>query len=435
MFPVSRRKVRQPGWITLTLLGLALVPPCALASKKKDARPAPPAPLRATLQPSHTIAAAPLGFSAPSPYYLGARYSFVSLDFLDENRLLFTFRVPGLIRRTGRPEESEDERKVRAVVVHIPDGAVETEAVWTLHDHDRYLYMLGNGKFLLRDGDTLKMGDASLQLKPYLQFPGNVLWVGVDPSGQYLVTGTNEPQVRASEPGNVPSPASARASIVSDATNGPEQPDMIVRILRLSDGKVMLVSHVNSAVHLPINGEGYLELLRGTGDTWTLNFNYFTGGNTVVGSVNSVCPPELEFLSSTEFLATGCNSEGDPRVVALGMNGKRLWDDPSIGASVWPLLVTNAAGTRLARESLLASHNVSSLRSLEPDDIRGQDVQVLDAATGKLVLRAAAGPIFDAGGNVAISPSGRSVAIMMGGALQIFDLPAPPPLPDLNPKR
>jgi hypothetical protein len=412
-------------------MGLALLLPGAFASKKKDARAA----LRATLQPSHTIAAAPLGFSAPSPYYLGSRYSFVSLDFLDENRILFTFRVPGLIRRAGHPEELEDERKIRAVVVHVPDGAVEAEAVWTLHDHDRYLYMLGNGKFLLRDGNTLQMGDGSLQLKPYLQFPGNVLWVGVDPSGQYLVTGSSEPQARASQPGDVPSPVTARASIVSDLSSAPEQPDMIVRILRLGDGKVMLVSHVSSAIHVPINGEGYLELLRGNGDAWTLNFNYFTGGNTVVGSVNSVCPPELEFLSASEFLATGCNSGGDPRVIALGMNGKRLWEDPSIGSLVWPLLVTNAAGTRLARESLLASHGVSALRSLEPDDIRGQDVQVIDAATGKLVLRAAAGPIFDAGGNVAISPSGSRVAIMMDAELQIFDLPAPPPVPDLNPKK
>ena len=43
---------------------------------------------------------------------------------------------------------------------------------------------------------------------------------------------------------------------------------------------------------------------------------------------------------------------------------------------------------------------------------------------GKLVLRAQASPVFDVGGNVALSPSGRRAAIIMAEGLQIFDLPA-----------
>ncbi len=56
--------------------------------------------------PAFSIPVEPLGFSAPGPLYLGQRNSLVSLDFLDENRLLFTFRVPGLIRR-GRGSEAD----------------------------------------------------------------------------------------------------------------------------------------------------------------------------------------------------------------------------------------------------------------------------------------------------------------------------------------
>ncbi len=49
--------------------------------------------------PAFTIPVEPLGFAPPAVFYLGLGESFVSLDFLDESRLLFTFRVPGLIRR------------------------------------------------------------------------------------------------------------------------------------------------------------------------------------------------------------------------------------------------------------------------------------------------------------------------------------------------
>jgi hypothetical protein len=47
----------------------------------------------------------------------------VSLDFIGENRLLFTFRTPGLIRRAGAKED--DVRQIRAVVLTLPQGTVE----------------------------------------------------------------------------------------------------------------------------------------------------------------------------------------------------------------------------------------------------------------------------------------------------------------------
>jgi hypothetical protein len=56
-------------------------------------------------------------------------------------------------------------------------------------------------------------------------------------------------------------------------------------------------------------------------------------------------------------------------------------------------------------------------------------VTVYDAATGDLALETPASPALDVGGNVAISSSGRRVAVLNAGAIQIFELPAPPPLP------
>jgi hypothetical protein len=63
-------------------------------------------------------------------------------------------------------------------------------------------------------------------------------------------------------------------------------------------------------------------------------------------------------------------------------------------------------------------------------DVRGQVVRVFDAADGKLALEQPVDPVLDAGGNVAISPSGRRVAALNKGAIEVFDLPTPAPLPD-----
>jgi hypothetical protein len=290
--------------------------------------------------------------------------------------------------------------------------------------------MLEKGQFLLRDRDNLQLGDATLQLKPYLHFPGPVLWVEMDPARKYVVAGSSEPPTSASKAGDMPSPSTAAASMVSDDQTPSTEPDLILRILQRDSGKVMLVSRVRSAVHLPINADGYLETIRGNGKAWVVNLNHFTGGSTILGSIDSFCSPMLEFVSQVQFLATTCDSDGNARVIAMTTAGRRLWDYPGSGSAVWPVLITSGSGLRIARETLTTNHSVNSFSPIGTDDVKGQDVQVIDAATGRLVLRAQANPPFDAGGNAALSPSGKRAAIVMAEGIQVFDLPAPQPLPD-----
>ncbi len=428
----SKRTIRARAAYALAMATCFLFAGPAVHAKRKKAPPPPP--LRATLQPSFNIPAEPLGFAAPGEAYLGAREALVSLDFIGENRLLFTFRVPTLIERNPSKQGNIFERRIRAVVLHLPDGGIEAETLWTVHDRDRYVYMLANGQFLFRDRNMLSLGDASLQLKPFLQFPGPVLAVETDPAAQYLVTISNEPQDQKPAPATVGSPETARAQITQDNASSEGRKDLVLRILRRDTGKVMLVGRIRDPIHLPINGDGYLEPLRGQGMAWSVDLNRFDGGRSPAGQVQSICSPVFQFISAREFLATTCGDEGNPRLVALSTSGHHLWDSPPNIPVAWPRLATSANGLRLAWESLLVDHAVNAMAPLGSDDIKGQDVQVMDAATGKLVLRAAASPIFDAGGNVAISPSGRRVAIIMDGKVQVFDLPAPPPVIDSPPQ-
>jgi hypothetical protein len=391
--------------------------------------------------PAFTIAVQALGFSAPGPLYLGQRASFVSLDFLDENRLLFTFRVPGLIRREAGEEEVH---QIRAVVLTLPAGTVEAEALWTVHDRARYLWTLSDGRFLLRDRENLELGDATLVLKPYLRFPGPLVWLEMDPAQKYLVTDSRDPPAAAGKPGEVLTPETAKASIEVDGQtlNGhpgdqdlsPGTPvrdaDLAVRILLRDSGQVMLVSRSPSPVHLPINSDGYLESLRASGDTWLLHLNFFSGGSRILGQVESSCSPLFDFLSQREVLVTACSPTGAGKLVAMGTDGRRLWEAQTPDATIWPLVVRAPDGLRLAREALAVSPPISAGASLSPEEIKGQLVEVLNAADGKVALETTASPVLDGGGNVAISPSGRRVAVLAGGVLQVFELPPPPPLPE-----
>jgi hypothetical protein len=380
--------------------------------------------------PAFTLPVAPLGFTAPGAIYLGQRNSLASLDFLDENRLLFTFRVPGLIHRESADSDETDERQIRAVVLVLPAGTVEAEALWSVHDRTRYLWMLKDGHFLLRDRDGLSLGDAALELKPFLRFPGPLLWLEMDPTQQFLVTDSREPEGTATRLDDVSSPAGAEASTIVDGQKTAGQPDMVLRILRRDSGQVMLVSHVRSTVHLPINSEGYLESLRANGVQWLVNLKYFSGGSRILGRVDSTCSPTLDFISQRELLVNACGSSGGHKLVAMATNGRRLWEDSPSVVLIWPLVVMGPDGSRLARETLAVDHPISASSPLNSEEIKGQLVEVLDAANGKVALEAPASPALDAGGNVAISPSGRRVAVLNAGTIQVFELPAPPPVPE-----
>lgn len=355
--------------------------------------------------PAFTIPVQQLGFSAPGPLYLGQRNSLVSLDFIDENQLLFTFRVPGLIRREAG---AKDERQIRAMVLSLPTGAVQAEALWTVHDRVRYLWMLKDGRFLLRDRDNLKLGDASLELKLFLHFPGPLLYLEMDPTQQFLVTDSREPGA---------------------------EPDMMVRVLHRDSGQVMLASRANTTVHLPINADGYLESLRARDDKWLLNLKYFGGGSAVLGQVDSTCSPQLDFAAQRELLLTTCDDSGERRLVAMRTDGRSLWEWKTSKLTAWPLLTKSPDGSRLAWEALAVDHEVNAHSPFNQEDVNGQVVEVLNTADGKVVLDTQASPVLDAGGNVAISPTGRRVAVLNGGQIQVFELPPAPPIPASNAQR
>ena len=409
-------------------------------AKDKDARPAedrkPEFP--ASQSPAFSIPVEPLGFFAPGAIYQGQRDSLVSLDFLDEDHLLFTFHAPGLITRQGNPAAS-NERQIRAVVLVLPGGAVASEALWAVHDRDRYLWMLNDGHFLLRDRGDLKLGSSTLELTPLFHFRGPLLWLEVNPSQDLLVTNSREPVDVKPKPGDVSSPptASAQMTVDGDTSSSPgkdgstsgEQanasPDVVLRILRRETGKVMLMSRTRRTVHLPINSDGWVEILRGKGHEWILNLNYFRGGSRIIGKIDSMCAPSVEFVSNPELLVTTCNPDESRWMVALSTDGKRLWNASKPGTQIWPRLIMAPNGLRLARETLLATHTVNVMSPLSFDDVKAQWVEVYDASSGKVELTAPANPILDGGGNVAISPSARRVAILDSGAIRVYELAAP----------
>jgi hypothetical protein len=428
-----------------TIVGLALA--CgmgwarpALAQKNKQLPMAPSAvrppqlkdhfladrlPLKPTVPPFASIPLDPLDFATPNPVYLGHRFTMASLDFLDENHLLFTFRVPGLIRRTPGNEGEQDEHTIRAVVLTIPSGAIDAQTIWVLHGRDRYIWPMNDSHFLIRDGREISVGDMRLQVRPFLSFPGAVLDLTMDPGEEYLVTNSREP---------VPKEAKTGASDdgASDDSSDDDQsaaPNLVLRIFRRASGDVLNVMRVRTVQRIPINSQGILEALQGYSNQWNIDLNGLRGGTQHLGRVVSECMPKLEFISDSELLATTCKPEGGFGLIAISTTGQMLWQDSTSGYSVWPILRTTGAGLRFLRETLAVTREIGAYWALDRTDVKAQRVRVINAADGSVAFAAIVDPVLDAGGNAAISPSGRRVALLSNGQIQVFNLPPPPPLP------
>jgi hypothetical protein len=410
-------------------------------------------PEKPSLPPAFTVPVQPLGFSPLGSFYVGRHNTLISLDFLDENRLLFSFQVAGLVqRRTGDSPEHE-ERRVRAVVVSLPDGKIESEALWTLHDRARYLWMLNDGHFLLRDGDSVQQGDAALRMQASQHFPGRLLWIEMDPAQHMMDTNFLPPPAAPQKAVEGDSGAAPHAALTAQERNSDLKPDLVVRTLNRVSGQTVLenrqgltVPHPTSSdgyfevesamlsgllrnVQLSINSDSYLQTLRDGVNHWLLNRRYFSGDGKVLGHIDSVCLPGADFISDRELLVTACYRWGGWDLMAMSAGGNRLWELLTSSHEIWPLLVRSPDGLRVAQEVLVLNHPVrSGSHPLNPDDVKGQMVRVFDAADGKVALEAPASPTFDAGGNVAISPSGRRVAVLNDGGIQVFDLPAPTPI-------
>jgi hypothetical protein len=414
------------------------------AKPKKQAAQHPPD--KGVPTPSIVIPTAPLGFAPPAAFYLGDRFAQASLNFLDEDTLLFTFRVPGLIPREpvapGQP--SQDQRHIRALTLTLPAGKVTAEGLWVLHDYSRYLWMLKDQRFLVRDKNTLLVGDASLHMEPFLRFPGPISTIEFDPRQDWLVADTTEPPAPDQKDSSFEAPDlfSSSTASASVSTNGhmdldlqksQSTPQDLVRIFRMESRKVMLFSRVNNAIHLPIDGDGYYEALRGDGPHWMISFEYFQGASRPLGWVESTCNPSLDAIAPGIVLASGCTATGARHLTVLSRDRDkdhaRLWETALAPTKIWPLLASSADGLRLARATLEVGHPIGPYNPLDNDEIRGQSVQVYDLATGKVELTVSASPVLDAGGNFALSPSGRRFAVLNAGAIQVYDLPPAPAVP------
>lgn len=411
---LSKRLIPDvPVWkILLAILAMLLTLPEALAAKgAKASEDLPPARLLAR------IPVAPLGFRAPGKLYMLTGQSFTTLDFIDSRHLLFTFHKNMLLKRDKDSKPWDDPQMIEALVLELPSGQVQQVASWQMRDHGRYLWPLNGGKFLVRQRNTYSLTDASLKLHGWIRSPSRVAATEVSPDGQLLVV-ENDIEVKGAE--------ERHKLAVQAALTGIPPPAIATGIILVHIASRTTVAEFRNElpVALPVTSTGFLTVNELKSNNYEIRYVPFHGRSSVLGYVMSTCTPKETFLNNTTVLIESCGpNTPDFYLNAWTIAGKNLWSGRRSTRYVWPTYAAASNGSRFAVGVLDSSINVNLLDSLTDDEVKQQLVQVYDTASGKLVFETNASPILSAGQNFALSPDGKSLAVLRNGAIEVYALP------------
>jgi hypothetical protein len=376
--------------------------------------------------PAYQLSLQALGYAGSSQAALDAGSSVLTLNSLDDSHVLLTFNLRKLVPRLPNDPPTDEDRLVAAEVVDLPSGKIEARTEWHLHDHARYLWSLGKGRFVLRIGQQLYALAPLANLataEPFLltRFPNRgagLKMLVVSPDGG-IVTEENaanpHPQV-----------------ILGDATPEGDQ-QVVVDFFRIrGDGSSSSPMEVEDAgravaaepIFVALDADGYLWGKETSAGQWTLGFESFVTRGVDLGTILSSCAPRLEMVSPSEYVALTCMGADDHiKIASYGLDGHETWEE-GLGDYGPPTFVhAFGAGRFGVSHSTLSSGAVTASGLPEEAPVTHQDIRVYQNASGDLLLKVDCVPAYKTAENFDLSEDGSQLVVAQGGNLAVYTLP------------
>jgi len=407
---------------SLVLAGLAGFAQAAIAAEKQS-------------QPSARISLEKLGFPGVSAGFLAVGASALTVNFVDDEHLLVTFGLRGLVKRVEGDPDTDMDREVAAEIVEIPSGKIEARTQWHMHDHGRYLWPIGHGRFMLRIGASLSTLAplADLHKEPFRRvvFPDrgmDVAYVSASPEGGVLTVESQLPRQQSS------------GATWADAQEEPT--GALLDLYRLTgDGTLALPLTVTSPhsvraprpMQFPIDEDGFLWMTNESRDPsdWTVSFHAFAPvgkkNPVVVGDIHSTCQPRIMIASRSEYVALTCQgTDTHMKLATYGFDGHENWEEiMDVDGSVAFAFAPGAGRFAMSHiVNTVPAVTSGNLLTPEPPQPR-QDVRVYQTESGDLLLKAPTTPSIKTAENFDLSSDGKTLALVRDAEILIYQLPAP----------
>ena len=389
-----------------------------------------------------------LGFQQMPPRFVSTGATMMTLHFVDEQHLLFTFTVRGLMPRLPDQEPEDDDRKVRALLLELPDGKVLAQTEWRTRDRNQYLWPLDHGRFLLRVRSSLTVIDPlrnfsahgaarTFEEQPFLQFKRRVGYVSVSPGGELLGVELLPPR-KPKLTGVAADAASLAATVPGHTDEEPASPGapspVQIYFFRLREKKDEAGMHLQATtagsvgapglISLAATSEGFLDIKKESARSWLFDFVTHSGKRTELSAYDTSCAPHPTFVSRSEFVAFGCRGSSDKAELSFfNLKGEEPWVSVLSGTHVSPSIVSAPGSGRFALGRTLVNGAVFDAENLSTEDMTSQEITVFQGHDGRILLTVQASPIQRTGQNFDLSPSGQNLAVVKAGNIEIHRLP------------
>ena len=363
-------------------------------------------------QANHVIDLSPIGYQLLSEMARRSGAVNLSLNFLDHDRILFTFNSKKLFQRHADCPPTHDDRMVHAVVLDASTGRVLNQADWYLHDSRRYLWPLGSGRILLRRLNSLFVIDAELRETPLWTSTKDLVWLSVTPDGKQIITETQE---------------EATSPVAGSKAKQGSKSRVQIEFRDVESMALQRTIHSDKPANVEALSSGIASVIPGfSGKVWLVRFGPSEQQRGNITRVRTRRIPDVLYLSSNTLLI-GRDSSSIPgySVSALTATGNRLWRQHWDAHRYDPTLARSEDGSRFA---------ISTLRLLAPSSSAADDgasqtegleqrVEVFNTASGIHVVSVIASPVVLHGENYALSPDGLRFAVVRGTQMEVHDLP------------
>lgn len=376
----------------------------------------------------------PLGFQIPQTQFLLAGSTMMTVDFLDNKHLLLTYSAKRLLKRLPECPPSDQDRVVDAIIVELPTGKEIARTSWRLHDRGQYLWNLGQGRFLLRNRDSLvtiapmvnQARGHAFRERPLVETRRRIGGIILSPDADLLILETLEPL----KPGGLEEASGAAATDDEAAKRRAENPVQInfFSLANKPGDEIELTpgEATRSRVpgRIPANSTGFISIVDQGQQHWAFDFNTFDGRRLELSPFDSTCRPSPVLVSRGEFIAFGCHLSHTPQVIAgFNMRGEEMWEQNLTETYISPTFSYAPSAGRFAMSRMITHTSLITDDALAPEVVAGQSIVVFQTNTGRQILRVDATPVARAGQNYALSPDGMSLAVIRSDVIEIYPLP------------
>lgn len=414
---ICQRTLKSSRWVITACLclGLAFFRVLVAQDNPVGANPVP--------QPTRRIDLSIAGYQQLSRMARLTDEASLSLDFVDADHVLLTFRQKKLLKRLSDCAPDHDDRLIRAVVLEVPSGKVVKESDWYLHDRRRYLWSLGSGRFLLRKLNSLYIVDSTLRERLLMASPNDLLWVAVTPDKRQIIVETAE---------------NPDATPTKGAQSGPAQlqkkakPQFRLEFLDVDTLVPQRTIKVDAMVSLEGTSTGYADSLH-KGSLWLIRFGPTPTERHNIARVRSQTVPRIFYSSNNSLLIGRCPTAAcDYSVTAFTVTGRRLWRQRWSQLRFFPAVSRSEDNSRFGVSTLKRSASSSTPVNYDEEDSHDagaaqdgleQNVRVFETASGNPVLSVDVSPAVQSGQNFSLSPDGRWLAVLQDSALELYELP------------